>query len=397
MILRIWLKIKIIKISMKILVLKETDKLEKRIALTPDLITKYKKLNPDLRIYIESGIGQNIKISDSDYHKNGAEIVADINQILPEIDIIISLKRTDLDFSKIKKQCLLISALNPYLNLEKIESLAKSNISGLFLELLPRITRSQSMDILSSQNNLAGYRAVINGFYELQKIIPMMITAAGTVAPAKVMILGAGVAGLQAIATAKRMGAIVFAFDVRSSAKEQVESLGAKFIEVVASKSATNSDGETKSGYAKEMDEEYKKQQEKAIYEQIINADLVISTALIPGKKAPILITKDMVDNMKPGSIIIDLAASNGGNCALSKKGGIIEFNNVRIIAYDNILNFCAFDASKLIAKNIFNFVELLASKESKDLHQVIYLDLEDEIIKSTLACNDGKVLLNSK
>jgi NAD(P) transhydrogenase subunit alpha len=379
---------------MKILVLKETDKLEKRIALTPDLIAKYKKLDPNLRIYIESGIGQNVKISDSDYHKNGAEIATDIDQILPEIDIIISLKRIDLDFSRIKKQCILISALNPYLNLEKIAILAKSNISGLFLELLPRITRAQSMDILSSQNNLAGYRAVINGFYELQKIIPMMITAAGTIAPAKVMILGAGVAGLQAIATAKRMGAIVCAFDVRSNAKEQVESLGAKFIEVTTNK---DTDGEAKSGYAKEMDAEYKKQQEKAIFDQIINADLVISTALIPGKKAPILITKDMVDNMKSGSVIIDLAAANGGNCALSKKGGIIEFNNVRIIAYDNILNFSAFDASKLIARNIFNFVELLASKESKDLHQVVYLDLEDEIIKSTLACNGGEVLLNSK
>ncbi len=379
---------------MKILVLKETDKLEKRIALTPDLIAKYKKLNPNLRIYIESGIGQNIKISDSDYHKNGAEIATDIDKILPEIDIIISLKRIDLDFSKIKKQCILISALNPYLNLEKIAVLAQNNISGLFLELLPRITRAQSMDILSSQNNLAGYRAVINGFYELQKIIPMMITAAGTIAPAKVMILGAGVAGLQAIATAKRMGAIVFAFDVRSNVKEQVESLGAKFIEVATTK---NTDAEAKSGYAKEMDMEYKKQQEKAIFDQIINADLVISTALIPGKKAPILITKDMVDNMKSGSVIIDLAAPNGGNCALSKKGGIIEFNNVRIIAYDNILNFSAFDASKLIARNIFNFVELLASKESKDLHQVVYLDLEDEIIKSTLACNGGEVLLNSK
>jgi NAD(P) transhydrogenase subunit alpha len=392
MILRISLNTKIIKISMKILVLKETDKLEKRIALTPDLIAKYKKLNPDLRIYIESGIGQNVKISDGDYHKNGAEIATDIDKILPEIDIIISLQRLNLDFSKIKKSCILISASNPYLNLEKIAVLAKNNISGLFLELLPRITRAQSMDILSSQNNLAGYRAVINGFYELQKIVPMMITAAGTIAPAKVMILGAGVAGLQAIATAKRMGAMVFAFDVRNSAKEQVESLGGKFIEVVA-----KDDGEAKSGYAKEMDAEYKKQQEKTIFDQIINADLVISTALIPGKKAPVLITKDMVDNMKSGSVIIDLAASNGGNCALSKKGGIIEFNNVRIIAYDNILNFSALDASRLIAKNIFNFVELLASKEGKDLHQIICLDLEDEIINSTLVCNNGEILLKSK
>ncbi len=376
---------------MKILVLKETNKSEKRIAITPDLIAKYKGLDPDLRIYVESTIGQNLKISDDKYHKNGAEIIIDINKILPEIDIIISLQRIDLDFSKVKKQCLFISALNPHLNMEKIAVLAQNNISGLFLELLPRITRSQSMDILSSQNNLAGYRAVINGFYELQKIIPMMITAAGTIAPAKVMIIGAGIAGLQAIATAKRMGAIVFAFDVRTSAKEQVESLGAKFVEVTD----TKNDGETKSGYAKEMNEEYKKQQEKVIFEQITNVDLVISTALIPGKKAPILITKNMVDNMKPGSVIIDLAAANGGNCALSQKGEITEVNDVRIIAYDNILNFSALDASKLLAKNIFNFSQLIVTGKNKELGQIISLDLEDEIIKSTLACHNQKILLN--
>lgn len=378
---------------MKILFLKETDKSEKRISVTPELITKYKKLNPELRAYVESGIGQNIKISDNDYHKNGADIITDINQILPDVDAIISLKRADLDFTKTKKQSLFISALNPYFHQDKVAILTQNKISGLFLELLPRITRAQTMDILSSQNNIAGYRAVVNGFYELQKIVPMMITAAGTIAPAKVLILGAGVAGLQAIATAKRMGAVVSAFDVRKQVKEQVESLGAKFVDITGNKD----DGEdkTKKGYAKEMGDEYKKQQETAIFEQIINADLVISTALIPGKKAPILITKEMIDNMKSGSIIIDLAAANGGNCVLSQKGKIIEFNNVRIIAYDDIVNFSPLDASKLIAKNIFNFAELILSKESQELHQIITLDLEDEIIKSTLVCHDGKTLLN--
>lgn len=368
---------------MKLLVLKETAASENRVAITPELVSKYQKFQTE--VFVEAGAGAKSAISDADFEKVGAKIIADIAQILPEIDVIISVQRTEVDFAKAKSGVVFIALLNPHFQKEKIAALAQSGVSAFALEFLPRITRAQSMDTLSSQSNLAGYVAVIDAVYEMPKVVPMMMTAAGTVAAAKFLILGAGVAGLQAIATAKRLGAIVSAFDVRTAAKEQVQSLGAKFIEV---KSEEKNDGV----YAKEMSEEYKKLQEQLLKDTIKNQDVVIATALIPGKKAPILVSAEMVQSMKVGAIIVDLAAVNGGNCALTEVGKIVEVNGVKIIGYDNFPSRVAVDASKLFAKNIFNFIELLVEKESG----VIVVNLEDEIVKSTLVTHKNLVTNDS-
>ncbi len=357
---------------MKLLVLKENSPNESRVALTPELVSKYQKNG--LEIFVEAKAGEKSAISDADFEKAGAKIIADISQILAEADVIISVQRNDIDFSKAKAGVAFIALLNPFFQKEKIVELAQKGVAAFALELLPRITRAQSMDVLSSQSNLAGYVAVIEAAKQLPKAVPMMMTAAGTISAAKFLILGAGVAGLQAIATAKRLGGIVCAFDVRTAAKEQVQSLGAKFIEV---KSEEKVDGV----YAKEMSEEYKKQQEQLLKDTVKNQDVLIATALIPGRKAPILISEEMVKSMKAGSIIIDLAAVNGGNCALTEPGKIVEVNGVKIIGYENFPSLVANDASKLFAKNIFNFLELLVDKEKK----LISINLEDEIVKSTL------------
>jgi len=353
---------------MKLLVLKETHPAENRVALTPDLISKYQKFG--FEVFVEEKAGVKSAITDAEFVKAGAQIISDISTILAEVDVIISVQRTDVDFAKTKTDLVFITK----------EKFAQKDISAerkiFSLDLIPRITRAQGMDVLSSQSNLAGYRAVIDAAYEMPKILPMMMTAAGTISAAKFMIIGAGVAGLQAVATAKRLGAVVCVFDVRAAAKEQVQSLGAKFIEV---KSDEKNDGV----YAKEASEEYKKLQEELLKETIKNQDVVITTALIPGKKAPILITEEMVKSMKPGAIIVDLAAVNGGNCALTQVGKIAEIGSVKIIGYENFPSRVAADASKVFAKNIFNFVDLLTDKEKK----IISINREDEIIKSTLSC----------
>ncbi len=368
---------------MKLLVLKEIAANENRVALTPDVIAKYQKFG--VEVFIEQVAGEKSAISDELYVKQGAKIISNIDEVLPEIDVIISVQRTEVNLSKIKQGVVFIALLNPHFQKEKIADFASANISAFSLELLPRTSRAQAMDVLSSQSNLAGYRAVIDAVYELPKIVPMMMTAAGTISAAKFMILGAGVAGLQAIATAKRLGAIVCAFDVRAAAKEQVQSLGAKFIEVKVEGSEAN-DGV----YAKEVSEDYKKRQEQLLKDTIQTQDVVITTALIPGKKAPILLTEDMVKVMKPGALIIDLAAVNGGNCALTEVNKIIEVNGVKIIGYENFPSRVAADASKLLAKNILNFFELLISKENNSLA----INLEDDLVKSTLVSHSGKVTL---
>lgn len=368
---------------MKLLALRENVPNEKRVALTPELIAKYQKFG--FEVFVEAKAGENSAISDSDFEKSGARIVQSVSQILPEVDVVISVQRADLDFSKAKPGLILAAMLNPHFNKEKIAEIAQNNVSALSLELLPRITRAQSMDVLSSQSNLSGYIAVLTATTQMTKCVPMMMTAAGTVSAAKFLILGAGVAGLQAIATAKRLGGIVSAFDVRTAAKEQVQSLGAKFIEVP---SEEKSDGV----YAAEMSEDYKRKQQELLLQTIKNQDVVISTALIPGKKAPILIPEEMVKVMKSGSVIVDLAAVNGGNCALTEKGKIVETaNGVKIIGYDNFPSLVASDASKLFAKNVFNLIELLVNKENK----TISLNREDEIVKAVLVACEGKKLLN--
>jgi NAD(P) transhydrogenase subunit alpha len=366
---------------MKILALKETLGNEKRVAITPDLISKYNKLGYE--VLIESGAGVNSNIADEDYKNAGANVVENFADAISLADIILKVQAPSVEemtkLSGCKKDVVLVGTLNPYQNQEQKKSYQDLNIKAFAAELFPRITRAQSMDVLSSQSNLVGYRAVIDAVAELDIAVPMMMTAAGTITPAKIMVLGAGVAGLQAIATAKRLGAVVSAFDVRAVAKEQVQSLGAKFIEV-----PVEEDGQTGAGYAKEMSEEYKKKQEQIIFDNIIKQDVIISTALIPGKPAPKLISEAMVKAMKKGAVIVDIAAVNGGNCELTESGKVVEKFGVKIIGYDNFPSRIARDASKLYAKNLYNFVELITNKDEKKIE----LNLEDEIIKAALICS---------
>ncbi|MFT6258310.1 MAG: NAD(P) transhydrogenase subunit alpha [Rickettsiales bacterium] len=364
---------------MKILALKENNKDEKRVAITPDLISKYGKLGYE--VLIESGAGVASGNQNEDYKNAGAVIVENISEIIADVDVILKVGPLDEEeLKKIgnhKKDVVLVGMLNMSQNQEK-NIYQEAGIKAFATDLFPRITRAQSMDVLSSQSNLVGYRAVIDAVSELDVAVPMMMTAAGTITPAKIMILGAGVAGLQAIATAKRLGGVVSAFDVRAAAKEQVQSLGAKFIEV---SDQSNVDGETKAGYAKEMTEEYKKKQAQIIFDTIIKQDIVITTALIPGRPAPKLITEEMVKAMKNGAIIVDIAAINGGNCELTESGKVIEKFGVKIIGYNNFPSRISKDASKLYSKNLYNFIELLTSKEEKKIN----INLEDEIIKASL------------
>ena len=357
---------------MRIGSIKEDLNLEQRIAVTPEIIKKYKSL--ELSIILPKGYGKHLGISDQEFINEGAEILDGEEKVLSEADVVLQMNLiSEKNFEKLKNETFLIGVLNPYSNKEKLNKLLDKKINCFSLELLPRITRAQSMDILSSQANLAGYKAVIDSFAYYQKAIPMMMTAAGTIPAARVLVVGAGVAGLQAIATAKRMGAIVYETDVRLASKEQVESLGAKFVFVESEESL-----ETEGGYAKEATEDYKKKQEELMKQTVKNQDVVITTALIPGKKAPLIITEEMVLSMKPGSIICDLATSQGGNVAFSEKDKIVEKNGVKIIGYSNYASRTAYSASGLLAKNIINFLSLLVDKETKSLK----IDFEDEIIK---------------
>ena len=353
----------------------ENQKIEKRIAITPEVTKKYISLG--FEVCLSENYGSHLGIKDEIYKELGVKIYKDDAQILNSSDIIIQLGiLSDDKISNINGNQTLIGVFDPYNNKEKLVNLARKNINLFSLELLPRITRAQAMDILSSQANLAGYKAVIESFANFEKAIPMMMTAAGTVPAAKVLVVGAGVAGLQAIATAKRMGAIVFATDVRMASKEQVESLGGKFLTVEGSENL-----ETKGGYAKEASDDFKKKQEELLSETLKKIDIVICTALIPGKKAPVIIKEDMINNMNPGSIIYDLAAIQGGNAVYTQVDKIIEKNGVKIMGERNILNKLPVSASNLYAKNVFNFISNLYDKENKKLN----INLEDEIIEKTL------------
>ena len=360
---------------MKIGSILENQQIEKRIAITPEIVKKYISLG--FKINLSENYGSHLGIKDDEYVKMGASLNKDDKEILNSSDIILQLGMLSEEKSSLlKENQILIGVLDPYNNKEKLEKLAKKNINIFSLELLPRITRAQSMDILSSQANLAGYKAVVESFANFEKAIPMMMTAAGTIPAAKVLVVGAGVAGLQAIATAKRMGAIVFATDVRMASKEQVESLGGKFITVEGSENL-----ETEGGYAKETSEDFKKKQEELLSETLKKIDIVICTALIPGKKAPVIIKDDMINNMQSGSIIYDLAAIQGGNTAFTEVDKIVEKNGVKIMGESNILNNLPMSASNLYAKNVFNFVDNLLDKENKKIN----IKLEDEIIEKTL------------
>ena len=353
----------------------ENQKIEKRIAITPEIAKKYISLGFDVQL--SKNYGTHLGITDDEYKKIGVKFLSDDKEIINLSNIIVQLGLpSDEKGSLLKEDQTLIGVLNPYDNKEKLEVLKNKKIKLFSLELLPRITRAQSMDILSSQANLAGYKAVIESFANFEKAIPMMMTAAGTVPAAKILVVGAGVAGLQAIATAKRMGGIVFATDVRMASKEQVESLGGKFLTVEGAENL-----ETEGGYAKEASDEFKKKQEDLLSETLKKIDIVICTALIPGKKAPVIIKEDMINNMQAGSVIYDLAAIQGGNTAFTKVDEIIEKNGVKIMGESNILNKLPMSASSLYAKNMFNFVENLFDKENKKLN----INLEDEIIEKTL------------
>ena len=351
----------------------ENKNIEKRVAITPDIIKKYKSLG--LEVHLSKGYAVHLGINDKEYEQEGAKIFT-TDEVISSSNAILQMNILDDDnLNKLEKNQILIGVLNPYLNEKKLKEITSKNINCFSLELLPRITRAQSMDILSSQANLAGYKAVVDSFAYFQKAIPMMMTAAGTISAAKVLVVGAGVAGLQAIATAKRMGAIVFATDVRIASKEQVESLGGKFLTVEGAENL-----ETEGGYAKEASADFKKKQEELIKETLKKIDIVICTALIPGKKAPIIIKKDMIDNMQSGSVIYDLAASQGGNSELTKVNEIIDNNGVKIMGETNILNKLPVSASNLYAKNMFNFVNNLFNKEKQNFD----INLDDEIISKT-------------
>jgi len=353
----------------------EDQQLEKRISITPEIAKKYIDLGFDVNI--SENYGKHLGFEDKDYLDFGVKVINNDKEIIQNADIIIQLGILNDDkISLLKSNQTMIGIFNPYENKKKLQEIARKKINIFSLELLPRITRAQSMDILSSQANLAGYKAVIESFATFQKAIPMMMTAAGTVPAAKVLVVGAGVAGLQAIATAKRMGAIVFATDVRMASKEQVESLGGKFLAVEGSENL-----ETEDGYAKETSEEFKKKQDKLLSETLKKIDIVICTALIPGKKAPLIIQEDMLKNMQAGSVIYDLAAMQGGNTAFTEVDKVIEKNGVKIIGEKNILNKLPTSSSSLYAKNVFNFVTNLYDKENKK----ISINLEDEIISKTL------------
>jgi len=354
---------------------KEDLGLEKRISITPETLKKYLSLG--FSINLEKNYAEHLGFYDDEYKDIGANIIDSKKDVLEKSDIILSVNYPLFDEVKlIKNESIFIGQLDPNTHKDLISQLLQKKIKIFSLNLLPRITRAQSMDILSSQANLAGYKAVVESFAKFERVIPMMMTAAGTVPAAKVLIIGAGVAGLQAIATAKRMGAIVFATDVRESSKEQVESLGGKFLMVENSENL-----ETEGGYAKETSDDFKKKQESLLAETLKKIDIVICTALIPGKKAPIILKDYMIKNMKPGSLIYDLAAAQGGNTEFTEVDKIVDKNGVKIMGERNILNKLAISASSLYAKNIFSFVSNLYDKENKKIN----INLEDEIILKTL------------
>ena len=353
----------------------ENREIEKRIAITPDVIKKYKSLG--IEVCLSENYAAHLGINDKQYETEGATVLKSDEEVIAKSDAVLQMLLPNKDnLSKLSKEKILIGVLNHYLNNDILKNIISKDVKCFSLELLPRITRAQSMDILSSQANLAGYKAVVDAFSFFQKAIPMMMTAAGTVSAAKVLVVGAGVAGLQAIATAKRMGAIVYATDVRIASKEQVESLGGKFLTVEGSENL-----ETEGGYAKETSEDFKKKQEELLKETLKKTDIVICTALIPGKTAPIIIKKNMINVMQSGSIIYDLAASQGGNSELTKVNEVVDNNGVKIMGEANILNKLPISASNLYAKNMFNFVSNLFNKEKKSFE----INLEDEIIKKTM------------
>ncbi|MGZ3360612.1 MAG: Re/Si-specific NAD(P)(+) transhydrogenase subunit alpha [Xanthobacteraceae bacterium] len=367
---------------MRIAVARETEPVEDRVAATPDTVKKMKGLGAE--VAVEPGAGTASGIPDADFSAAGATVAAGA---LEGADVVLKVRRpTASELARYKKGALVIAMMDPYGEDAAIKAMADAGVTAFAMELIPRITRAQAMDVLSSQANLAGYRAVIDGAAEYGRALPMMMTAAGTVPAARVFVMGAGVAGLQAIATARRLGAIVTATDVRPASKEQVESLGAKFVAV---EDDEFKQAETAGGYAKEMSKEYQAKQAALVAEHLKKQDIVITTALIPGRPAPRLISKEMVASMRPGSVIVDLAVERGGNCELAKPGQVVEAGGVRIVGHLNVPGRIAASASSLYAKNLFAFLEILVDKSSKALN----VKWDDEIVKATALTRDGAVI----
>ena len=370
---------------MKLAVLKDRRAGETRVAATPETVKKLKGLGLD--VIVESGAGAGAKISDNDYIAAGAVVSPDAATMLREADIVLKVRGPEAnEISAMKKGAVYASLLAPYSEKEPIQQLASQGVNAFAMEFIPRISRAQAMDVLSSQANLAGYKAVIDAAAHYGRAMPMMMTAAGTIAPARVFIMGVGVAGLQAIATARRLGAIVTATDVRPATKEQVVSLGATFVAV---EDEEFKQAETAAGYAKPMSAEYQAKQAALTAEHIKKQDIVITTALIPGRKAPVLVTAEMIATMKPGSVIVDLAAEQGGNTPLTKPDQIVDANGVSIMGYTNLPARLPSDTSSLYARNLFNFVSLIVDKKTGALA----LNWDDEIVKGAGLTRDGEIV----
>ncbi|MFY8039698.1 MAG: Re/Si-specific NAD(P)(+) transhydrogenase subunit alpha [Bosea sp. (in: a-proteobacteria)] len=371
---------------MRIAVPAEAKGVETRVAATPETVKKFIGLGAS--VSIEKGAGLDAGISDADFEAAGATIAKSAKDVMKDADIVLKVRRpADAEMKSLKSGAIVVAIMDPYGQDAALAGLAKAGVSAFAMEFMPRITRAQVMDVLSSQANLAGYRAVIDGAGEYGRALPMMMTAAGTVPAARVFIMGVGVAGLQAIATARRMGAVVTATDVRPATKEQVESLGAKFLAV---EDDEFKQAQTAGGYAKEMSKEYQAKQAELTASHIAKQDIVITTALIPGRPAPRLITKAMVESMKAGSVIVDLAVERGGNCELAKPGEIVVTDNgVRIVGHLNVPGRLAATSSALYAKNLYAFVETMIDKKEKALA----VNWDDELVKATLLTRDGAVV----
>ena len=370
---------------MKLAVPRETSPGETRVAATPESVKKLKSLGLD--VVIEAGAGQAAHIADADYQAAGATIAPDVRTALADADIVLKVRGPKgAEVQLLKKSAVVAALLAPHGDKDGVQALAGQGVSAFAMEFLPRISRAQAMDVLSSQANLAGYKAVIDAAATFGRAMPMMMTAAGTIAPARVLVMGVGVAGLQAIATAKRLGAIVSATDVRPATKEQVESLGGTFVAVMDDEFKN---AQTAGGYAKEMSKEYQAKQAALIAETIKKQDIIITTALIPGRKAPILVSEEMIKSMKPGSVIVDLAAEAGGNTPLTKPNEVVTVHGVTIMGYTNLPGRLAVDSSSLYARNLFNFVSLIVDKKSGNLA----IDWNDDIVKGALVAKDGEIV----
>ncbi len=370
---------------MKVAIPRERHPDETRVAATPETVGKLARLGFSVRV--ERGAGEQSLFPDEAYEEAGATLAADPRALLEEVDAVLAVRAPDEELLEaMPRGAILIGMLDPLRNPGSLERYRVHGLTAFSLELLPRITRAQPMDVLSSQSNLAGYRAVIDAAAVFRRAFPMMMTAAGTVAPARVLVMGAGVAGLQAIATARRLGAVVLATDVRPAAREQVESLGGRFLAVESPEAER---AETAGGYAREMSDEYRARQAELVRQTLPRQEIVICTALVPGRPAPRLIDADMVRSMRPGSVIVDLAVEHGGNCELSRPGEVVEDSGVTILGYRNVPGRVPRDASALYARNVLAFVTTLVDLQGRTLA----IDWEDELVRATLLTRDGELV----